>query len=153
MNREAIDTRIDHLCALNGGRITAEIYVEDARSADSPLHETLEWDNDKAAHEHRINQARAIIASVRVRMITESRVLSTIAYVRDPTCASDEQGYASVLRLRTDRNLAQRALLTELRRAQALMDRAVELADALDLKAEIVGIRDRIVRMREVAAV
>lgn len=46
------------------GVITPPAVVEAARSETSPLHAHFQWDNSKAAHEHRLWQARQLIAVV-----------------------------------------------------------------------------------------
>ena len=50
------------------GGITAEAVVQQARDANSALHEHFEWDDTLAAEAHRLAQARVLIASVRVRI-------------------------------------------------------------------------------------
>lgn len=46
------------------GRLTADLTVAAAKAPDSPLHHEFEWDDAKAAYEHRLNQARYVIRSV-----------------------------------------------------------------------------------------
>lgn len=46
------------------GKLSAEIYVEEARDEASEMHSTLEWDDSIAGHEHRLSQARSIIRAV-----------------------------------------------------------------------------------------
>lgn len=48
------------------GDITPEIVVEEAASEDSPIHAAFEWDDEDAAHEHRLSQARHLVKSVRL---------------------------------------------------------------------------------------
>jgi hypothetical protein len=43
------------------GRILPEDVVEAASEVSSPIHNNFEWDDTKAAHEHRIWQARQLI--------------------------------------------------------------------------------------------
>jgi transcriptional regulator GlxA family with amidase domain len=45
---------------------TAEKFVEDATSMTSPLHMFIDWDNQTAAHEYRLVQARSVIRSLKV---------------------------------------------------------------------------------------
>lgn len=52
----------------NDGVLTPEAVVEDSTPEDAPLHNHFEWDDKKAAHKHRIEQARQIIRSFRVEM-------------------------------------------------------------------------------------
>lgn len=47
--------------------LTARDVLDAAHSTNSPLHEYFEWNNDKAADLYRLDQARQIIRSIRVR--------------------------------------------------------------------------------------
>lgn len=48
------------------GILTPSVVVEDARPADSPLHNRFEWDDSVAAELHRRSQAKELIRSVKV---------------------------------------------------------------------------------------
>ena len=48
------------------GKLTPGEVVKRARRKSSPLHGCFEWDNNKAAEEHRKQQARTLIRSVRI---------------------------------------------------------------------------------------
>lgn len=48
------------------GQVSPEAVVEDSRAEDAPLHDCFEWDNDAAAEQYRLYQARKVIASVTV---------------------------------------------------------------------------------------
>jgi hypothetical protein len=54
------------------GDVRGSRYVEVGRDPDHPFHPTLEWDNDKAGHQYRLQQARNIIASIEVVMVDET---------------------------------------------------------------------------------
>lgn len=127
--REEIQERLASL--VNNGTLTPERVVLDARDPNSPLHGEFEWDDSKAAASHRLDQARRLISSVRVRIVEESRVLEAIAYVRDPDAAPNEQGYTSVVELRSDEERARKALLNEISIASAYIARVRSLSKAL----------------------
>lgn len=118
------------------GRITAERLVQAARDKKHPLHDDFEWDDKKAAHEHRVHQAREIIASVRMIVTHSNKNVSCVGYVRDPEAPSDKQGYVSVNRLMTERESAVEAILAEVSRVQSILERAQELAFGLDVEDE-----------------
>lgn len=152
--RQEIRVRLEWLAAQNGGRLTPEIVVADAKSVDSPLHGEFEWNVDKAAYQHWLDQARALIRSVRVVVKTETMQVSTVAYVRDPNSESDQQGYVSIQSLRGDRDAARAALIAEFSRAASYLRRAREIAAALSLSDEVdqllegvVGLRKRVEEM------
>jgi hypothetical protein len=46
--------------------LTAAIVVEDVTPTDHPLHDLFEWNNDAAAHAHRLEQARGLLRAVYV---------------------------------------------------------------------------------------
>jgi hypothetical protein len=49
---------------IDEGGLSAEIVLEDSRDVSSPLHPAFEWDNEVAAEEYRLEQARHVLASV-----------------------------------------------------------------------------------------
>lgn len=119
------------------GYVTAERVVQAARVADHVWHHRFVWDDAVAAHQHRLDQARTLIRSVRYEVRHENRVLSTVAYIRDPDAAGDEQAYVSVARLATDADRARSAVLAEFSRVASALKRARDLAAVL-------GVVDRI---------
>ena len=48
------------------GMFKPEEVVTDATDEDSPLHPFFEWDDTEAARQHRISQARRMVASVQI---------------------------------------------------------------------------------------
>ena len=150
--REAVRQRLVQIEQANGGRLTPDDVVKDAKKPSSPLHEHFEWDVKKAAAQYWIEQARTLITSVRIVTRTETTNISSVFYVRDPSAASDEQGYVSVSKLRTDTDLAHEAIVAEFSRVAALLRRARELAIVLnateeidDLLGQVIGLRERFV--------
>lgn len=112
------------------GRLTATIVLEAARSPSSVLHSRFEWDDQQAAHSHRLEQARQLIRSVRVEIVTETKNVSTVSYVRDPE-AGEEQGYVSTKQLTMEPINAAKLVDQEFARAMACLARAETLAEAL----------------------
>lgn len=72
------------LADAHDGRLSPDIVVAAAIDPTSPLHSKFEWDDTEAAKEHRRNQARALIRSVRVEFRTETFSFSAPAYIREP---------------------------------------------------------------------
>lgn len=52
------------------GQLIPEDVVEEATSRTSPLHGYFEWNNRVAGHEYRLIQARDLIRSVKVEVVT-----------------------------------------------------------------------------------
>lgn len=69
------------------GRLTAPIVLDDSRPADAPLHPEFEWDDWKAAEQHRLEQARHIMQAL-VLVDTEVSDKPIRAFV----VVSDEEG-------------------------------------------------------------
>jgi hypothetical protein len=135
--REAVRARLEEIAERTGGRLTPEDAIMDARDPESPLHPHFTWDESEAAHKQRLYEARTLIRSVRVTTVVNQTVMRTIAYVRDPSKASDEAGYIATAVLRTEQDLARAALVEEFSRAAAAMRRALEVARALSLEGEV----------------
>lgn len=146
---EELQAALREIAAANAGRLTPETVVDIARSEASPLHRYFEWDTAKAAEAYRLDQARTLIRSVRVEIHTESRVIRTVAYVRDPRLPHDEQGYVAVAEIRGDADLAREALLSEFSRAASVLGRARELAAAFGLADQVERIERSVMRVKK----
>lgn len=48
------------------GELTAGLVVETAKQPEHPLHSFFEWDDSKAAEQHRIHQAQRLIRKVKI---------------------------------------------------------------------------------------
>lgn len=66
LNAQACGERMEDLRTRRRGVLSEEDVVKDSRAATSPFHKAIEWNDKKAAHEHRLYQARGIIRSIRV---------------------------------------------------------------------------------------
>jgi hypothetical protein len=135
-SRKEIDDEINRIYN-EYGSLTPTLVVEVAKNPKSVLHHLFEWNDTKAGVSFRIAQARSIITSVKINIITETRRVSAVSYVRDPRLASDQQGYISVSTLRTDKDLAKESIKYEFQRAYAHLHRA-------KIHAEILGMEDQV---------
>jgi hypothetical protein len=151
--REEIKARLSDLEAANGGRLTPEAVVKDAKSTDSPLHDCFEWNVKKAAHAHWLEQARALITSVMVVTRTEKSTVSTVFYVRDPSAGPVEQGYVSVETVRSDADMAREVLVREFSMAGSALTRALNLSKVLALEDEVEQLISGVDRLRSVVMV
>ena len=132
-------TRLAAIRALEDrfGRVTAERLLKAASDKRHPMHDDFEWDDQKAAHEYRLNLARVLIASVRVVVTDVSKKIAAPAYVRDPNAGPREQGYVATSQLRNERDAAHEALLAEAMQLQGRLDRMRQIAAVLDLADEL----------------
>ena len=155
MNGEAKKQRIHdrlHKLATNG-LLTPDQVVRDAAKKTSPLHGEFEWDDAVAGHKYRIEQARTLIAGHKVFIERHSFTIEAPAYVRDPSAPSGTQGYRSTASLKTDRDLARDALVTEAGRAAAYLQRVHALAAALDMESEVESVLAQFEAFRRTVAV
>jgi hypothetical protein len=118
------------------GRVTASALVEAARSPAHPMHRDFEWDDTKAGHRYRLDQARTFIAEVRVTITTSTKKVIAPGYLRDRDVAP-AQGYRATAKLQSDRESAEETLLYETARLQAQLERCREVAAALELEIEL----------------
>lgn len=135
--RDLIINRLDEIASRNGGRLRPEDVVADAKDEQSPLHDQFTWDDKRAAHKRRLDEARTLIHSVDYVIRTERYVIECPVYVRDPACAPKEQGYIAVARVRNNEDAAREVLVEEFTRVAGFLRRARELAKALNLDHEV----------------
>lgn len=77
----AVGTHLEVLRAEGKGELTPDAVVADARNPNSPLHSHFEWDNGKAAEQHRLAQARRLIRAVVVTYVmSDHPAVRTRAY-------------------------------------------------------------------------
>ena len=145
---QEINDELARIAERNGGLLTPDAVVAAAAKKDSVLHELFEWDSRKAAHAWRIEQARALIRSVRVVITTDRTKVSTVGYVRDPDLKADQQGYVATASLVGDSDRARSALVAEFSRAAAALRRARELAVAFAMEGEVDAATESIDSMR-----
>ena len=135
-SRKEIDAEISRIYNENGS-ITPDLVIKAAKDPNNVLHHLFEWDDSKAGNAYRVDQARQIITSVKINIVTESRTISAVSYVRDPRLPNDQQGYISVAKLKTDKDLAKDSIKYEFQRAYAHLHRA-------KTHAEILGMEDQV---------
>lgn len=119
------------------GRLLPSDVVEAARDPRSVLHSHFEWDDSKAAHEHRLAQARALIRTIKVEVTVRSVPLSVVGYVRDPSAETKESGYRNIFSVRSDDDAARAAIVDEMKRVASAARRARMVAAVLGVEADI----------------
>lgn len=135
--RESVRKELERLDSLRGGKITADEVVAAARKADSPLHNEFEWDDKKAGHQYRLDQARALIRTIRVEHRVEERIVKAVVYVRDPDVEPNEQGYVRLATLVGDQERQRRLVRQELERISGSMKRLAEIKEVLQFRDKI----------------
>ena len=69
MDDKNVDEVLRDLIKRNGGSITPEIVLREAKKSKSPLHSHFNWDDGDAANRWRLSQASELIRRVKVTMI------------------------------------------------------------------------------------
>lgn len=134
--KKEIAERLAKITAANAGLLTPNAVVADAEDPTSPLHDQFEWDDKVAGHLHRLDQARALINTVKVLVNVLERTFATPRYVRDPRLGNAQQGYVEVATVKSEKSVARDMLANEMARITAAIERARGLAAALDLADE-----------------
>ena len=121
---------------LNGELQPADV-VADAKNPNSPLHSFFEWSDTKAAHEHRLQQARGLIRSVVAIYVREEKpAVRTRAFVHIPQGETSHYRSADhAMSQRDTRDIVLKRALEELigwqRRYKDLLEFA-EFCDSID---------------------
>lgn len=146
VTHSTIEEVLTHIAATNGGVLTPDDVVEAARDPASPLHERFEWDDSKAAHAHRIYQARKVIASVRVIVRESERVMVVPQFVSTSTFGQSR--YEHIDAVRENKDASMRVLDDEISRAISCIARAVNVAEHIGYKEALQEILDRMQSLR-----
>lgn len=106
------------------GVLTAPLVVDVARDPKHPLHSRFEWNDELAANSYRVEQARALIRTVRVRYVSESSSQASdsvraFSSVRTPQGGHAYEPTAEVVRDPVKRKI----LLADMRREWVSMRR------------------------------
>lgn len=82
---KAVGKRLEMLRKQCKGELTPEDVLKDAKDRSSPLHGFFEWSDTKAAHQHRLAQARGLIRSVVAIYVSDTEpAVRQRAYVHIP---------------------------------------------------------------------
>lgn len=121
----AIKNAIDAL-ADSQGTVTPDSVVAAAKNPNSVLHDHFEWNDARAAHQHRLEIARYLIRSVHYYSVDRTdRTISQINYVHDPRTRS--QGYITLRSAADNKVLQTEIQLAEVMRLLAQAGRTHEV--------------------------
>ncbi len=87
------------------GLVRPEAVVEAARDEESPLHRFFEWDNDEAAEQYRLYQARKLIVRVTVKVAASAGPTYVNVKITHPATGQVRQGYVPMARAAADPDL------------------------------------------------
>jgi hypothetical protein len=149
MNKQIKEQAVEALQGLaEAGKLSPEQVVTEASKAGSPLHDCFEWDDSVAGHKYRLSQARDLIRSVQVVITVHERTLYAPKYVHDPR-AGKNAGYAELVSLKSDIDVARDVVRSELQRAFSALNRANKVAEVLGLNEDIGALISSVSRMSD----
>lgn len=122
----------------NNGILHPRDVVMNAQNPEHPLHHHFEWDDTKAAAEHRLSQARALIASVKIEVVNMPTVR---AWVSVPDLRVTTGGYESTLSVMRDQQRGQLVLEEILGRIDRLTNEHQALSDLQPIRDAVKTIR------------
>ena len=124
---------IEAIKAKRGG-ITRQLLVIEAQKKSSPIHDCFEWDNDKAAGEHRLEQARKLLQCL-VIVIEQEDTEETIcvrAFIAPSDIGKESgSGYLTISEVVKDEDLAvayKETIMKEFRQVQTKATNYAEFA-------------------------
>ncbi len=127
--RKAINARL-HMLHKEHGELTADMVIQDAKSPESPFHDSFEWNVERAAYQHWVHTANSIINGYRVSVTVDTVTLQAPVFVRSP---EHNKRFVRVDQMATERDIAKAALRREADRVYAALKRMQGLAAALGL--------------------
>ena len=123
------------IAAQHGGNLDPRDVVEEAKASSHPLHDYFEWRDKIAGEQFRIDQARALIRSVRIEVKTNSAPMRAPQWVRSPANGPDQRGYVEVTRV-VALEARLKIIRQEIDRAIGVVERLREISAALAVEAE-----------------
>jgi hypothetical protein len=130
-------------------RLIPEDVVAAAKEPAHALHDCFEWDDSKAGHLYRIDQARALIREVKVKTVYEDRVVVSPVYVSDPDPNRSENAYIAMDVVRRRQDDARRVVLDELSRIESAIMRAKAVSSILGLRDDLEKMIEALIITRE----
>lgn len=124
---QVVGDHIESLRQERGGRLAPTDLVADATYDDSPLHDLFEWDDEVAAHEHRLTQARYIIRSIVVTVESSPESAPVRAFVS--VVKDDERFYTHIEYAMTEEDLRAQVIGKAYKEMQDWRKRYKDLSD------------------------
>lgn len=137
----AIRAELTRLAAEHGGELQPKAVVDAARSEDSPLHKSFDWDDSDAAEKWRLTQARNLIRAVVTYEKVGNKTIETRVFVSlTPDRKENGDGYrltSSVMSNDTHRQQLLTDAMGEMQRFKEKYRRLSELAKVFAAMDEV----------------
>jgi hypothetical protein len=136
----------NHIKETFGEAVTPELILDDARDEDSPYHGEFTWDDIKAAHAHRMQEARKLLGSIHVVVKTKKGNVQTRAFVNVAVAVdSDFEGddpkmqrvYLNINTVKKDADLMSQVIREEIVRLEGVKRRLSAYADLAGISGTI----------------
>lgn len=137
LDPEKAGREMERVRCANGGSLTPDALLERARSANSACHAHFEWDDTKAAHQHRLGQAGDLIRMIAVDVSHSNieppkPIRAFVSVERD-----GERSYTSTSHALSDAALRAQVLDRAWRDLEAWRERHAELTEFAKVFAAI----------------
>lgn len=151
---EVAAKELERLAGENNGDVPAENLLEASTPKNAPCHNQFEWNNSIAAHEFRLDQARCLIRSVRVVVVSEEGEPEgepERIYIRATT---EENGscYITKSKLLSDEDLMHQALTEARNLVLGAQRKFAWLNDLAGIFNETVKKIDRVIKKKKQSA-
>lgn len=135
---------MEELAAELGGKLTPEAVLERAENTDSALHDMFTWDDDEAAREYRLLQARGLIRRVVVHIEDARPSAAPVRAYLNVERGTGEYVAVSVVQATAGAGDAVlQYLLADLRSVSARLERYSDLLGSAELRGQIARFLDR----------
>jgi hypothetical protein len=138
--------RLEELREENGGSLTPEAVVADARKRTSPLHGAFEWSDRVAAHQYRLEQARLLLRSIEILDLHPQYIRPARAYYAIPADNGQGRVYQASSVVLSDTAMRERLLeqarreLAAFRRKYEQLEELAQLFEAIDQAMVLIGV-------------
>jgi len=128
---QVIGAHLDKLKDKHGGKLETASVLKDAEKTSSPLHQLFQWNDEAAAHQYRLWQARKLIGAVVVKYQDQPDDAQPIRAFVSVAPTEETRRYVSVDDALQDPAMRKEVLthaLNDLRKLEAKYKGLVELA-------------------------
>lgn len=131
---------------ISNGRLLPEDVVDAARNPNSVLHNYFTWDDSEAAHQFRLQEARALIKRVKVDLIREDNTVVRVpSFIR-----SVNAGYQDIHAVTINKPDHTAAILITLAQIETML-RNLAAPELDSLIEHVVSTRSSLQQTREIA--
>lgn len=132
-NNPEVIAELQRIAEASNGLLVPEVVVEEARPVSSILHKFFCWDDDEAANQYRIWQARQVIrTSIRYIEINGDKRAVRVFVSLTPDRDEDSGGYRDIVSVISDKDMRRQLLedaMSELRTFEGKYSHLKELAE------------------------